>query len=103
MVFKYKAYKGHAHLVKTCKRKASKGKASKDNAFKGKAYKGNTFKGNTCCGNACYGKAVKGKTQNGNACNGKLDDMVRHIMVWSLRVRHVRKCIFGHKCHHNAS
>jgi hypothetical protein len=29
--------------------------------------------------------------------------MVMHIMVWSLRVRHVRKCIFGQKCHHNES
>jgi hypothetical protein len=103
MVFKDKAYKGHAYLIKTCKRNASKGNASKDNAFKGKAYKGNTSKGNTCCGNTCYGKAGKGKTQNGNACNGKLDVMVRHIMVWSLRVRHARKCTFGNTCHHNAS
>jgi hypothetical protein len=80
MVCKYKAYKGHAYLVKTCKRKASKVNAANDNAFKGKAYKGNTSKGNACCGNACYGKAGKGKTQNGNSCHGKLDVMVRHIM-----------------------
>jgi hypothetical protein len=107
MVFKDKAYNGHAYLVKTCKEKVSKDNASKDNCFKGKAYKGNKYKGNACCGNECDGKAVKGNTQNGNSCNGKLDVMVRHIMVWYLRVSRVMKmhiwaemsgeCIIG-KC-----